>query len=98
MFKKVLLKQLSKRLRQFFVNHPHVRLVAVTGSAGKQSAKLAIATVLASQYSVRMADDEPRSRIDTMLQLLGIDYPGNKHNFFAWMSILNAARKRARQK
>ena len=42
-------EKLAKLVREFFAVHPDVKLVAITGSAGKASAKIAIGTVLAQQ-------------------------------------------------
>jgi len=39
-------EKLAKLVREFFAVHPDVKLVAITGSAGKASAKIAIGTVL----------------------------------------------------
>ena len=35
-------EKLAKLVREFFAVHPEVKLVAITGSAGKASAKIAI--------------------------------------------------------
>ena len=37
-------EKLAKLVREFFAVHPDVKLVAITGSAGKASAKIAIGT------------------------------------------------------
>lgn len=97
MFKKFLLKRLARYVRQYFTAHPDVKLIVVVGSVGKTSTKIAVARVMSSQYQVRMHDAAPRSRIDTMLQLLGIDYPGNKNSLIAWITILSAVKKRITQ-
>ncbi|MBM3209811.1 hypothetical protein FJZ39_00500 [Candidatus Saccharibacteria bacterium] len=95
MFKRYLLRKLSRYVRLYFEKHPDVILVAVTGSVGKASAKHAIATVVSHSYRVAMHDlSPPRSRIDTLLQILGIHYPGDKKSYAAWFKILRAAKKR----
>ena len=79
------------------MKHTDIRLIIVVGSIGKTTTKIAIARMLSEQYAVRMHEGDPRSRIDTMLQLLGIDYPGNKNSPLAWLSILRAAKQRIEQ-
>ena len=50
-------EQLGQLVRAFFAAHPEVKLVAVTGSAGKASAKIAIGTVLAQQYNIQLREE-----------------------------------------
>lgn len=96
MFKKFLLKKLADATRQYFATHPDIRLIIVVGSIGKTTTKIDIANVLARQYMVRMYDGDPRSRIDTMLQLMGVEYPSgaSKNNIFAWLAVLKAVKQR----
>ena len=42
-------EKLAELVREFFATHPGIKIIAVTGSAGKASAKIAIGTVLAQQ-------------------------------------------------
>ncbi|MDO4781029.1 MAG: Mur ligase family protein [Candidatus Saccharibacteria bacterium] len=86
-------------VREFFANHPEVKLVAVTGSAGKTSAKTAIATVLSQRYAVAMHEAEPRSRLQTLLQIMGVRYPDAPEEKWGWLvrrRLLKAVKKRAR--
>lgn len=96
MFKKFLLKKLAEATRQYFAAHPDIRLIIVIGSIGKTTTKIDIANVLSRQYMVRMYEGEPKSRIDTMLQLMGVEYPNgaSKHSIFAWLTVLKAVKRR----
>lgn len=86
-------------VREFFASHAEVKLVAVTGSTGKTSAKTAIATILAERYRVSMHETEPRSRTQTLLQIMGVRYPSSpeeKWGFWERRRMYRAVKKRAR--
>ncbi len=72
--KRVELK-LAKLTREFFARHPDVKLIAVTGSAGKTSAKVAIGTVLTQTMSVQLREEEPRTKADVFLQIMSVRLP-----------------------
>lgn len=95
MLKQYTQKKLETYVRRYFQKHPEVKLVAVAGSIGKTSTKVAIATVLAEQYRVRLhqADDGVPSSVP--LEILGIEHP-QKSSFFAWQRVFRAAKKRIR--
>lgn len=84
--------KLAKLTREFFARHPEVKLVAVIGSAGKTSAKIAIGTVLASQYSIQLREEEPRTKSDVFLQIMGVRPPAK--GLFKWWRTLRAVKKR----
>lgn len=92
-------KKIIGYVREFFAHHPGVKLVAVTGSAGKMSAKTAIATVLSQRYAVAMHEEEPGSRLQTLLQIMGVRYPNTPEEKWSMMTrhkIAKAVKKRAR--
>ncbi len=94
MFKNVVQKKLEKYVRAYFKKHPEVKLVTVTGSVGKTSTKIAIATVLAQRYRVRLHEGNHNMDISAPLAILGIDYPSDIHSVGAWLSVFAAARQR----
>ncbi|HRF28406.1 MAG TPA: UDP-N-acetylmuramoyl-tripeptide--D-alanyl-D-alanine ligase [Candidatus Saccharibacteria bacterium] len=97
MLKDFIQKRLEHYVRQYFKTHPEVKLVAVAGSVGKTSTKVAIATVLARQFRVRMEDTNHNTHMSAPLAMLGIEYPENVHNIPAWISVFWAALKRVKQ-
>lgn len=94
MFKTFIQKRLEHYVRQYFIKHPEVKLVAVAGSVGKTSTKTAIATVLSKKFRVRMLEGNHNTHMSAPLGILGIDYPENVHNVIAWLQVFIAARKR----
>lgn len=96
MLKKYIQKRLESNVRHYFKKHPEVKLVVVAGSLGKTSTKLAIATVLAEQYRVRLHEGSRSTPLSTPLGVLGIEYP-RRAGLFAWLRVLRAARQRIHQ-
>ena len=91
--KRVELK-LAKLTREFFARHPDVKLIAVTGSAGKTSAKVAIGTVLTQTMSVQLREEEPRTKADVFLQIMGVRLP--EKGVFRWRKALRGVKKRVK--
>lgn len=97
MFKQFIQKYLENQVKAYFKAHPDVKLVAVGGSVGKTSTKTAIATVLSSQFRVRMAEGNLNTHMSVPVAILGIEYPENIRSVGAWLGVFRAARKRVRQ-
>lgn len=89
--KRVELK-LAQLTREFFARHANVKLVAVTGSAGKASAKIAIGTVLAQTMSVQLREEEPKTKADVFLQIMGVQLP--QKGLFRWSKAIRAVKRR----
>lgn len=99
MFRNSFAKKLVRYTREFFAHHPEVKLIAVTGSAGKTSAKMAVATVLSRQYAVGMTEAEPNSQLQVLLQIMGVRYPDTPEAQWGWRQrrqLLKAVKRRAR--
>ena len=86
--------KLAKLTREFFANHPSVKLIAVTGSAGKTSAKIAIGTLLAQTMNIQLRDETPKTRADVFLQIMGVKLPSD--DSMSWHKVLKAVKLRAR--
>ncbi len=61
------------------------RIIAVTGSVGKTTTKIAIAAVLQTKFSVRSATKNYNNELGLPLAILGLDAPGK--NPFKWFAI-----------
>jgi UDP-N-acetylmuramoyl-tripeptide--D-alanyl-D-alanine ligase len=87
-----LLEAQVKRLRR----RNDFQIVAVAGSVGKTSTKLAIARLLASHSKVRYQDGNYNDRLTVPLVVFGQSEPGI-FNIVAWTKILLANRRILRQ-
>ncbi|MDO4872186.1 MAG: UDP-N-acetylmuramoyl-tripeptide--D-alanyl-D-alanine ligase [bacterium] len=94
MFKKRITNKLEKYVAKYFRKHPDIKLIAVAGSVGKTSSKLAIATLLSEKYRVRLHSGNHNTHLSAPLAILGIDFPGDPRNIWEWLKVFSAARKR----
>jgi len=94
MFKSFIQKKLESFVKSYFIKHPEVILVVVTGSVGKTSTKVAIATVLSERYKVRLHEDNHNTNMSAPLAILGIEYPKNIKDPREWLAVFRAARER----
>ncbi len=93
--KAVLCRSLEKQVKKLR-RHNNFQLVAVAGSVGKTSTKLAIAKTLAGTKRVIYQDGNYNDRLTVPLILFGQTEPGI-FNLVGWLKILAAARRIARQ-
>lgn len=94
MFKEFVRKRLERYVKLYFKKHPEVKLVVVTGSVGKTSTKRALGTLLNECYRVRMDENNHNTEMSAPLGILGIQYPSNIRNIFAWLAVFKAAKQR----
>lgn len=97
MFKKFIQKRLESLTKRYF-KKKKIKLVVVTGSVGKTSTKMAIATVLGEKYAVRVHEGNHNTHMSAPMAMLGIEYPENVHSISAWIAVWRAAGIRMRQK
>jgi UDP-N-acetylmuramoyl-tripeptide--D-alanyl-D-alanine ligase len=93
--KRLLCRLLERQVRQLRARHKFA-VVAVAGSVGKTSTKLAIADALSAARRVRYQAGNYNDRLTVPLILFGHDQPG-LYNILAWLRILSANRKIIRQ-
>ena len=91
-----LTKKLEKQVKKLRKKHVFL-VVAVVGSVGKTSTKLAIAEMLKTQKSVRYQEGNYNDRLTVPLVFFGHDNP-NMFNVFAWLKIFRSNRKQIRRK
>lgn len=97
MFKNYVQKKLERFVQSYFAKHPEVKLVVVAGSVGKTSTKMAIGTVLAQRYRVRLHEGNHNTSFSAPLAILGIEYPENVKSIKAWRAVFKAAQQRIAQ-
>ncbi len=94
MFKKYIQAKLERAVKKYFKKHPEVKLIAVVGSVGKTSTKIAIGTVLAEKYRVGLQEGNHNSELSAPLAILGIEFPDDIRSIRQWMAVFSAVRKR----
>jgi len=94
MFKTFIQNTLEGYVRKYLLRHPDIKLVIVVGSVGKTSTKVAIGTVLAQRFRVRLHEGNHNAELSAPLAILGIEHPTNLKSIPQWLSVFNAARKR----
>jgi UDP-N-acetylmuramoyl-tripeptide--D-alanyl-D-alanine ligase len=97
MFKSYIQKKLERAVKKYFIKHPEVKLVAVVGSVGKTSTKIAIGTVLSEKYRVRLHEGNHNSELSAPLAILGVEFPDNIRDMKQWRVVFRAIRKRIKQ-
>lgn len=97
MFKNFIQKKLETYVRKYVAKHKP-KIVLVTGSVGKTSTKLAIATVLSEKYRVRVHEGNYNTHMSVPLGILGIAYPENIRSVGQWLTVRSAAKKRIKAK
>lgn len=97
MVKSYIQSKLEKSVKKYFKKHPEVKLITVVGSVGKTSTKIAIGTVLAQKYRIRLHEGNHNSELSAPLAILGVEYPKNIRSFWAWWRVFGAVRKRIRR-
>lgn len=97
MLKAVIQKKLEKYVVEYFKAHPEIKLVAVTGSVGKTTTKVAVGTVLFERFRVRMYEGNHNTHMSAPLAILGIEYPENIRSMKEWRRVFRAAKQRIKQ-
>jgi UDP-N-acetylmuramoyl-tripeptide--D-alanyl-D-alanine ligase len=68
--------------------------VVVAGSVGKTTTKVAIATVLAERFRIRLHEGNHNSELSAPVAILGIKFPDSLRSISEWRAVFKAAKQR----
>jgi UDP-N-acetylmuramoyl-tripeptide--D-alanyl-D-alanine ligase len=88
MFKKIIIIKL-KFLAKAILKKYHPKIVGITGSVGKTSAKEAVFCVLSTKFRVRRSLKNYNNEFGLPLSIIGAESPGK--NIFGWLAVLGKA-------
>lgn len=94
MFKKYIQAKLERSVKKYFKKHPEVKLIAVVGSVGKTTTKVAIGTVLAERFRIGLNEGNHNSELSAPLAILGIEFPEDIRSIRQWLTVFKAVKKR----
>ncbi len=97
MLKNYIQSKLERSVVTYFKKHPEVKLVAVVGSVGKTSTKMAIGTVLNEKLRVRLHEGNHNSELSAPLAILGVEFPDNIKSLAQWWAVFGAVKRRIKQ-
>lgn len=84
--KKVIAARLAKRVQKLLQNKKII-IIAVTGSVGKTSAKVAIGKLLSAGHQVRFSEDSYNTDIGLPLSFFGLKAPSPLWDPLAWRRV-----------
>ncbi|HVI69110.1 MAG TPA: Mur ligase family protein, partial [Magnetospirillaceae bacterium] len=96
MIKQFITNRLEARAKRLLAKHKP-KIVAVTGSAGKTSTKIAIATVLSEKYRVLAHYGSYNTPIALPLAIFNIRLPLKLRNPFSWFKVFHAMSRQIRK-
>ncbi|TAK89498.1 hypothetical protein EPO04_00050 [Patescibacteria group bacterium] len=94
--RRLVASQLEQRVQQL-IRKNKLKIVAVTGSVGKTSTKLAIASVLSQKYRVLAHQGNYNSELGMPLSIFELEVPASLKNPMAWFKILNLIDQKLKQ-
>lgn len=89
----VVARQLEARVQKL-ISERKLKVVAVTGSYGKTSTKLAIASVLKQRYRVMAHEGNYNSELGLPLSIFELDVPKTLTNPLSWFKLLEQVDKK----
>lgn len=88
---KFLIQNILKTLSKSILKKYHPKIISITGSVGKTSAKEAIYTVLSSKFRARKNIKNYNNEIGLPLTIVGVETPGR--NIGGWIALIAKAIK-----
>src|SRR3954468_5134642 len=86
-FRRFVAWMLERQVKQLISRH-NLKVVAVTGSVGKTTTKLAIASVLGQKFKVLAHQGNYNSEIGLPLSIFEMDVPDTLTNPIEWLKVL----------
>lgn len=95
MFSKYVQWRLERYIKKYFKKY-HPILIAVVGSVGKTTTKMAIGTALASNFRVQLETENHNTPLSVPLAIMGVKYPPYElvHSVKTWRQVFKAMRQR----
>jgi UDP-N-acetylmuramoyl-tripeptide--D-alanyl-D-alanine ligase len=90
-------RHLERAVVELIKRNPQLKIVAVGGSVGKTSTKLAVAKVLAEKYRVLVHEGNYNSELGLPLSLFGLEVPAKTTSIEAWLHLLKSVKETLRQ-
>lgn len=97
MLKSIIRRRLEGYVKKYFKRHKDVKLVVVTGSVGKTSTKIAIATVLSERLRLRLHEGNHNTEMSAPLAMLGVTFPEDIRSLRQWRRVFKAMRSRIKE-
>lgn len=94
--RKLIARQLEWRVKRLIKKH-QLKVVAITGSVGKTTGKLAIASVLRQKYRVQAHPGNFNSEIGLPMSIFEMDIPKDLNNPAKWAQVLIKIDKKLRK-
>ncbi|MBN8468385.1 UDP-N-acetylmuramoyl-tripeptide--D-alanyl-D-alanine ligase [Corallococcus exiguus] len=85
------------QLARYLQQNPQVVIVAVTGSVGKTTTKLAIAKVLEQRFKVLAHPGNYNNELGVPLAIFELESPGDIRNLKAWMGVVREMNRRLKK-
>lgn len=84
--KSLIIRKLNKKLIKLLATHK-IKIITVTGSIGKSSAKVAIGQLLATKFKINYSEDSYNTDIGLPLGIFGLKVPARLWSIKAWDEI-----------
>lgn len=88
---------LRNQTRRLIKHNPKMTIIAITGSVGKTTTKIAVATILKQKYRVMYHEGNYNTRIGLPLSLFNLESPGSVLKPVAWTKLFFQIEKKLRQ-
>ena len=96
-FRRLITKRLEQAVVRLVRANPALKVVAVGGSVGKTSTKLAIAAVLTQKYRVLVQAGNYNSELGLPLSLFELEVPARITDVMGWFRLLGAVERKLSQ-